>query len=184
MRQFEFELNDKSSKEHGGELSLGRRHRRRPLSTKHPIHLVMISDFAYGARSLLRHRPLIEQVLAKAARRFRISIYEKAIVSNHVHLLVRGRRRIDLQNFFRVIAGHIAQQILAIHPIQEHHKPQSTKRSKENIFWQTRIFSRLISWGREFRAVRNYVIQNFLEAANLIKYKMRRRPRGPPPRKI
>jgi REP element-mobilizing transposase RayT len=180
MKKFEFELNDKPGKEHGGELSLGRRHRRRPLSTKHPIHLVMRSDFAYGARCLPRHRPMIEKVLAKAARRFCISIYEKAIVTNHIHLLVKGKRRIDLQNFFRVIAGHIAQQILEYFPILDHHRPGSIQRSKENKFWQTRIYSRLISWGREFKAVRKYVILNFLEAMGLIKYKNRRSPRGPP----
>ncbi len=168
MKQFEFDINDKPRKEHGGELLIGKRKSRRPLSTKLPIHLVMRTDLAQGARSLLKHRQLIERILKKVAHRFRIQIYEKAIVSNHIHLLIRGKRREDIQNFLRVITGHIAQEILQKLPLPPSHR--------ENKFWQTRIYSRLLTWGREFHIVKKYVVQNILEAAGLVAYK--RRPRA------
>jgi REP element-mobilizing transposase RayT len=58
-------------------------------------------------------------VVKKAQKRFNIHLYEMAIVSNHIHVLVKGNSRHDLQNFFRVVAGHIAQEILHKLPISE-----------------------------------------------------------------
>ncbi len=174
--------------EHGGSLLLGRRRKARPLSVKKPIHLVLRSDYAYGPRALTRHRPLIEKILRKAQLRFRIRVYEKAIVSNHIHLLVKGHNKQEIQNFFRVIAGHIAQEILRNFPIQKYEKPKpggapsgpsassqtaSKTREKENKFWETRIYSRLVTWGRDFLATKKYVITNTLEALGIIAYQPR-----------
>ena len=108
-----------SRKEHGGVLSFRSRRGRRPLSTKHALHLTLRSDFAYGARSLLKHQKLINYVGKKFSRRFGVRIYRQAICGNHLHLLLRGTTREGLQNFFRVFAGHIAQQILGTAPITE-----------------------------------------------------------------
>jgi REP element-mobilizing transposase RayT len=137
----------------------------------------------------MKHHALIEQIIMKARKRFRIRIYDQAIVSNHIHLQVKGKRREDLQNFFRVVAGHIAQAILQQFPIRKHEKPREwggapgehesgkprPKREKENKFWQTRIYTRVVSWGEDFRNVRNYIFQNFLEAMGLAPYKPRTR---------
>lgn len=117
MQQTSFFKSSRFSKIHGGEPSIGRRRSRRPLTTKSAIHVVLRSDFAYGGRCLIKHHKLIYAILRKASKRFNISIYERAICGNHIHLLVRGKRRIDLQNFFRVVAGHIAQKILLLLPI-------------------------------------------------------------------
>ena len=74
------------------------------LRARH-LHLVLRSDFTYGSRSLLRHRPVIEKVIGKEKKRFAIRVYEMAVVSNHIHILIKGCSRLDLQNFFRVVAG-------------------------------------------------------------------------------
>lgn len=221
MKQLSF-IPEDPRREHGGKLLLGRRRKRRPLSVKNPIHLVLKSDFATGSRNLLRHRPLIERIILKSAKRFRISVYEKAVVSNHIHLLVRGKKRDELQNFFRVVAGHIAQEILESFPILSCEKPKAggapgdstntTKqlnsrgrrgsgndndkreggqrvvrartrkrskplpvREKENKFWQTRIYSKLITWGRQFVGVKKYIVQNTLEALRIIPYQPRKK---------
>lgn len=65
---------------------------------------------------------MIYKVLHKASRRLEIKIYQQAICGcgNHIHLLVRGRQRFTIQNFFRVVAGHVAQKILELHPMTEH----------------------------------------------------------------
>ncbi len=144
---------------------------------KTPLHLVLRSDFASGSRSLLRHRPLIEKVIAKAKKRFAIRVYEMAIVSNHIHIMIKGHTRQDLQNFFRVVAGHIAQELLRQFPVLPSERVQrggaSKTREIENKFWQTRIYSRIVSWGREYSTVKEYVIQNALEALGLTPYKTR-----------
>lgn len=157
---------------------LGKRKRRRPLSIHTPLHLVMRSDFAYGNRSLLRHRPLIDRIIKKAGKKFSIKIYEKAVVSNHIHLLIRGYKRESIQNFFRVVAGHIAQEILKEWPLskQEVYRRGSApakKREQKNKFWETRIYSRVMKWGAEFFRVKAYVVKNTLEALGLIQYKKR-----------
>lgn len=100
-----------------------------------------------------------------------------AVVSNHIHILIKGHSRRDLQNFFRVVAGHIAQEILRRFPVFPREIAKrggaSEIREKENKFWQTRIYSRIVGWGREYLNVRKYVIQNALEALGLIPFKTR-----------
>ena len=152
------------------------------MPTKTPLHLTLRSDFAVGARSLRRHRPLIKKVLTRSSRRFNIRIYEYAVVSNHIHIVIKGKRRSDLQNFFRVVAGHIAQEILRVYPIvhtvltqRGAVPPKPATREKENEFWQTRIYSKITNWGRHFRNVIAYVIQNELEASGVIAYTPRKK---------
>lgn len=43
-------------------------------------------------------------------------------------------------------------------------------REKSNKFWQTRIYSRLMSWGRDFKNVKKYILQNTLEALGILPY--------------
>jgi REP element-mobilizing transposase RayT len=184
MKQLPLLPTKKTRKEHGGSLLLGKRRNKRPLCLKSPHHIILRSDFAYGRRSLLRHRPLIHRVITKAKKRFDIKVYEVGIASNHIHLGARGKSRSNLQNFFRVLAGHIAQEILREFPILPSersrggapHAPSTGKktREKENKFWQTRLYTRIVSWGREWIAVKKYIIQNGLEALGLIPYRERK----------
>lgn len=175
----------KQRREHGGILAIGKRRSRRPLNLKQPIHLTLRSDLAKGRRSLMSHRLTVEKVLLKASKRFHIRIYEKAICGNHLHLLVKGQTREDLQNFFRVIAGHIAQEILREFPLQPFEKTkrggasgQITKKPKhpknQRKFWSLLLYTRIVTWGREYKAVKKYIIQNVNEALGLIKYKKRK----------
>lgn len=145
---------------HGGSLSLNKRRSKRPLNTK------------------------------------------QAICGNHLHLLIRGKQRVQIQNFFRVVAGHIAQEILRQFPISKTEReaerdklelkaaggaPAFTgvggkrrvlkkKACKKNQrkFWQLLIYSRIVSWGREFKTVSRYIVQNTLEALNIIAYRQRK----------
>jgi len=152
---------------------VGKRKAQRPLTIKRPIHLILKSPLAVGSRSLMRHRPLIEKIITRSKKRFKVRVYEFAIVSNHIHLLVRGYSRHELQNFFRTVAGHIAQEILRRCPLKENEG--GALKNKQNRFWQSRIYSRIVSWGREYLAVRGYVIQNTLESLAVIPYKERKK---------
>lgn len=194
MQQTTFFKSHRHAKLHGGDPSIGRRRARRPLTTKFPIHVTLRSDFANGGRCLMKHNKLIYAILSKASKRFNISIYERAICGNHIHLLVRGKRRIDLQNFFRVVAGHIAQQILLLYPIRTNERlatkllnrrqrggAPTTRENKckhpknQYKFWHALTFSRLHSgWGREYRAVKKYIVQNSLEVLRIKPYQKRK----------
>jgi len=168
------------SREHGGVLSVGKRRARRPLSTKQSLHVTLKSEFATNARSLLKFQDLIHSIIDRAALRFRIRIYQRAIAGNHLHLLIRGKTRTDIQNFFRVFAGHIAQEILRHHPLNAVDIKTSAKGCAKNQrkFWSFLVYSRVITWGREFKIVSNYVIRNTLEVLCLIAYRPRKkRPR-------
>lgn len=177
------------NKAHGGDLSIRRRKSKRLLSIRNPFHVTLRTDFAAGKRNLLRHKNLIYKILGKASRRFRIKIHEQAICSNHIHLLIKGQRKIDVQNFFRVIAGHIAQQILEQYPILEHERTSVQMRLKQKRgnaleskkelkyqrkFWVALLYSRMVAWGRDFKNVMNYIEMNTLEAIGWISYQDRK----------
>ena len=118
------------------------------------------SDKAKGKLSLLNHQGYINKCLTKFSAKFRISIYEKAIVGNHIHLLIRGRTRKNIQDFFRTIAALIALHVT------------KAKRGKPfGRFWSYLLFSRLLTaWGKEFEIVKAYIEKNTLEALGLVKY--------------
>lgn len=184
MNQLTF-FKSKNTKAHGGDHSIGKRRSKRVLILNRPMHVTLRSDLAISGRCLLRHQKMINKVISKAAYQFRISVYEKAICGNHLHILVRGKTRFEIQNFFRVVAGHIAQNILESHPIRSHEKPKQggASRIRKNTcrhpknqrkFWCALIYSRVLSgWGREFRIVKNYILQNTLEAMGVIPYQTR-----------
>jgi REP element-mobilizing transposase RayT len=158
---------------HGGEHAIGRRHSRRPLDSKKPIHLVLRSDIAKGSRSLLQNRALVERLLKKYSGRYHVRVYEKAICGNHIHLLVRAKQLRQLQNFFRVFAGQVAQEILRLAPKQKQEAKAywgGTHPKNQKSFWSYLLYTRLVSWGREYRAVKAYVIQNLEEVLGLRPY--------------
>jgi len=165
-----------SRKEHGGDFSIRRRKSKRHLTIKNPFHVTLRSELATGKRSLLRHKNMIYKVLHKASRRFRVKIYQQAICGNHIHLLVRGRQRFAMQNFFRVVAGHIAQKILELHPISDPERNRGNapvkgvKTKYQRKFWGALLYSRMVRWGRDFSNVMNYIERNVLEAIGWIPY--------------
>lgn len=191
MKQLSFKL-DKPRKEHGGSLALNKRRSRRPLDMKASHHVTLKSNLATQNRCLLFHKSLIKKVLYRSANRFHIKIYQYAVAGNHLHLLVKSRSRISLQNFFRVFAGHTAQEILRLCPLAKssdgaQSKSSTSSKSKailcesgktpclknQRKFWGYLIYSRVLSWGREFRTVAHYIIRNSLEALNIIAYRDR-----------
>lgn len=161
---------------HGGMLTLKKRKSRRPIDIHKPLHVVIRSDHAKGVRSLKSNRKIVEDVFQTYSRRFRIRIYEKAICGNHIHCLVKAKTRRELQNFFRVLSGQIAQKILIKHPLKKFEKKAhrgGAHPKNHKTFWSLLLFTRIVSWGRDFFGVKRYVIQNTLETSGLIPYKTR-----------
>lgn len=172
--------------EHGGSFANRKRRARRPLNTNNPVHLVLKSDNAIGRRSLKSNRGIVLRALGRYSKHFGIKIYEKAVCGNHIHCVVRSRSRTSMQNFCRVFAGQIAQEILRQHPysaeeLRLHHyrrkKKQEPPRHPKNrrTFWTSLVYTRIVRWGFDFRNVLNYVVRNFLETERIIPYKPRLR---------
>lgn len=118
--------------------------------------------------------------MKKNACRFQVKVYEYAIQGNHIHLLIKAQSREGLQNFFRVLAGHSAQRILKDHPLSQGTGGASNGgvqkvvcKKNQRVFWSYLVYSRVVSWGREFRAVTSYIQKNTLELLQIITYQPR-----------
>ena len=152
--QFEF-FESTKQKSFGGDLLQGKRKTARPLSTKLPVHLV----FRARQTSLRAKQSEIQGLLNRFARKFGVKIYEFAICTNHIHLLVRIHSRSLYRQFARAFTGSVSR--------------------KFKIQWLVRPFTRLLSWGRDFKTARNYVMQNEKEASGEIRYQPRGKSRKP-----
>lgn len=151
---------------HGGEHSRGRRKLYRPISSVHAMHITLRSSLAKGQWSFLhaRHRSYLREFIPKLARLFGVRLYSFSNNGNHIHLLARAYSRGALKRFLMALTGRIAQRITGARK----GKPLGKK------FFDYIPFSRIVSWGRDFRAVKSYVLQNELEALGVIPYQPRR----------
>ena len=152
--------------EHGGEIRLGLRKLSRPIDTRRPMHVVLRSSRARGPWSLRARESerIVARTLRRFATRYEIRLYEFANSGNHVHLLLRAKCRLALQNFLRTFAGVTARLITG-----------ARKGYAVGRFWDFLSYSRIVTWGSDFRGVRAYVVQNRFEATQLIPYRPRRR---------
>jgi hypothetical protein len=150
--------------EHGGEVRLGLRKLERPLDLRRPLHVVLRSSRARGAWSLRGQRGarIVRYALRRFVRRFDLRVYEFANVGNHLHLLLRCKCRLALQNFLRAFAGVTARFITG-----------ARKGRPIGRFWDFLSYSRIVAWGRDFSGVRAYVIRNALEARGIVPYRVR-----------
>ncbi len=154
----------------GGSLLMGKRKSLRPISSKHALHLILKSSRAKGSQSFLTHQKQIKYQLDTQAKKFGVRIYQYSNVGNHLHLLIRIHSRREYKKFIRAISSLI--QGIVTKTLGANQKLEDQK-SKE-IFWDFRPFSRIVSWGRDFRNAAQYVIKNTLEAMGLIPHTPRK----------
>lgn len=164
-KQLGFEiLEDNNVKHFGGAyLNKGNPKKKRPISIKNSSHLVMRSLWAVGPRSLLRHDEKIKEIVTAQAKVFGVKIYKRANGGNHLHMIVLPRSRIAFKGFIRAITGLIARTVLKA----ERGNPKGIQ------FWERRPFTRIVEWGRDYKRVCNYLLQDTLEALGFIDYQPR-----------
>jgi REP element-mobilizing transposase RayT len=164
MKQTSMSFLNNYRKEFGAALLVGRRKERRPLSTKHPIHLVLRSElsgiFNPGNRSL-------ENLIRSKAKKFGIKVYDLALNWSHIHVVIRIRNRESDNAFIRALTGTIARKI------------QISQGQVRKIF-ALRPFTRILNWGRDFKQVLQYQIINQMEAYGLF----HRQKKFPPSKKL
>lgn len=97
-----------------------------------------------------RHRSKITSMIYFYAQRFKIEVYRASNVGNHLHLLVRAQERKHLADYLRVLAGRVAVTVTGAQ--------KAVKRVGK--FWDNLYWSRMVSWGRDFFQVREYLVHN------------------------
>ena len=164
MRQASFSFLKVYKKEFGGSLLEGKRKSKRPLSTKHPLHLILKSScsgvFNPGNLSL-------EKLIRSQAKKFGIKIYELALNWSHIHFILKIESRKDYNKFIRSLTAVLAKQIRKLKPHLE-------------VIFDLRPFTRIISWGRDFKRVLEYALLNQMEAFGMIIRAKRKKSRKKP----
>ncbi len=98
----------------GGSLLGGRRKGVRPLSSGQALHLVLKSQWATATHKFTTrdNKPAVDEIITFTARRYGIRIYQRAICGNHIHLMIRAKRRWLYRAFIAVVTGLIAQHVM------------------------------------------------------------------------
>jgi hypothetical protein len=114
---------------------------------------------ATGAWSMLHPENVrkVDRTVRDAAKKHVIRLYRFANVGSHLHFLIQARTREAFRAFVREVSGAIAFEISGAKEAQP----------LEGKFWDLLPFSRVVSWGRDFKGVTAYIIGNLLEAAGL-----------------
>ena len=174
----------------GGLLLLGRRKSKRPYNSKEAMHLVLRSSWAKGKNSFLhsQNKKAIENIIERTAKTYFIRVYQRAIVGNHLHLVIKAPKLKNYQTFIRVLSSQIASHVMKSQSFQDFQAhalaamaagdpPSQEPQGKEQQFWQMRPFSRILYWGRDFKTCCQYVTKNKLEALGFLPYQVRRKDR-------
>jgi REP element-mobilizing transposase RayT len=134
----------------------------RPLSVSKPMHLVLRSSQARGGWYLLHKTNVksIRRVLKQQGQRFKVQVLSYKNAGNHLHLLIRGKTKLDIKNFLRTISALIARYV------QRVHKGSAAQKS----FWDQRPFTRIVEGYTGLRVAHSYIIQNELEALGVVPY--------------
>lgn len=128
----------------------------RPLDSRSPIHLVMRSEKATGARSMRhpRHFGPVVQLFEATAAKYGVKVYRFANVGNHLHAVIRLHSRALWGAFIRELSGRLAQLLQGL-------KGQAPAPGK---FWDQRPFTRVAHWGKDYAQLAEYVLLNAKEA--------------------
>lgn len=173
MKPKQISLIPSARSDFGGSLMKSNAKSKRPLHTKNSIHLVLKSHFAVGRHSLLapKHLQQVERIVRSQATNCAVKIYHFVNVGNHLHIVIKIKNRALYSQFVRAITGLIARLVTG----RERSKAKIIESSKLSSsptkikFWQARPFSRVITWGREFKAITNYMIKNRIESQQIQK---------------
>ena len=153
MRQTNFEFLKDYKKQFGGSLLVGKRKSARPISTKHPLHLVLkSSDKSYFNPT----NSQLEKIIRTQAEKYSITIYDYALNWSHIHVLLRVPSRRDYLAFIRTLTALIVAYL-----------SKALGKNLKGLF-DLRPFTRVVSWGRDFKRAFDYQTLNQLEALGMI----------------
>jgi REP element-mobilizing transposase RayT len=141
----------------GARLGTSHAKTKRHFRPKLALHVVIRSSQAQGSKSFFCHNIALAKLIESQASRHLVKVFAAANAGNHLHLLIQAPSREHLSNFLRALTGRIAQLVNA------------TKG-----FWDARPFSRIVSWGRDFKNVARYICLNATEAVGMSRESVRK----------
>jgi hypothetical protein len=144
-----------SSLEHGGIVRKGKRKLARPIDPSRSLHVTMRSSRARGEWSFLapHNRGMVHLLVLDTAERYGIHIYKWQNVGNHIHLAIQGPSRRAIQAFLKVLPQRIMFAVTG-----------ARKGNPVGRFFDEIAHTRVVNWGREFKALLDYIWKNTLEA--------------------
>ncbi len=135
----------------GGSLN-NTRHSKRTLCSRRPIHLVLKTK---NSTSLFKSRLVIKSLASKYAKQFGIKVYASSVQRDHIHFVIKIAGRISYIRFIRSLTGQLA------------------RRFGKGLF-KFRPFTRLGTWGREFKDLLDYLFRNDMEVFKIWRYQRNR----------
>lgn len=160
----------------GGDLQTGRRKSARVFDPKRALHVVLRSSQCTGAQSLKKFDRKIVDIVNRQSERHGIRVYARANAGNHLHLVLKAPTRRSLKTFLRAVTGLIARKVtgrergVAVDPTEATSRSVDASRTG---FWDARPFSRIVSWGKDFTVLQNYLHLNRLEAVGFSRHESR-----------
>lgn len=152
-KQLSFFKNQSNS--FGGSLLAGKRKSKRPLSTKHPLHLILKSELAKGPLRFTAHRSTLEKVFSKLSKRYGIKIHDLAVNFDHIHTVISFRNISSYKSWIRHLTSEIVKEISL-----------RTKLVLTNFFTH-RPYTRVVAWGKDLCGVLEYLVLNKMEVFGL-----------------
>ncbi len=140
----------------GGSLN-NTRQEKRVLSSRRPIQLVLKSK---ASTDLFKSRLIIKNLTSIYAKKFGIKVYASSVQRDHVHFVIKIPDRGSYSAFIRTLTGMIARRL------------------GRGLFIM-RPFTRIGTWGRDFRNMLDYLFRNDMEVFKIWTYKPRRSRAGP-----
>lgn len=142
----------KTEKEFGGSLLIGKRKTARVLDSRKPIHFVLKCNKSV---ILHAHRKRLRYLLFFYAKKFGIKVYKESVQKDHWHFCLKITNRHLYRSFIRALTGTIALQF-------------------GKGLWIQRPFSRIVTWGRDFLTVLDYIHLNECEVSGIVPYAIRK----------
>ncbi len=143
----------------GGELN-NTRQEQRVLSTRRPINLVLKTR---NSANLFRSRLVVKSLTSKYAEKFGIKVYASSVQRDHLHLVIKIPSRRSYIALIRTLTGIMARRLGC------------------GLF-KLRPYTRIGTWGREFRGLLDYLFRNDMEVLEIWRY--HRRPKRAPPKLV
>jgi REP element-mobilizing transposase RayT len=135
----------------------------RPVTTKAAMHVVLRSRIAnneWALNSTNNRKKEIEDRIRKQTKLFNIKLYQMAVNQNHIHLLIKLYTKDSFSKFIKAITGITASIALGV----------KKGKSLGIKYWESRPFSRIVAWAKDYFNTREYVIRNDLESYGIIPY--------------
>ena len=132
---------------HGGAIAKGKRKTRRPLCSKRVIHLTLKAH----KNILYSHKGFIEEELRRLGKKFNLKIYSIAVNLDHLHIAVKISDRKSYLSFIRSFTGLVAREL-------------------GKKLWALLPHTRLVSWGRAYKKLLQYLELNRKEASGQVPY--------------